>query len=138
MMKLFHVSITHYLTQPSIIYETEPSINQSISMVPLQVTFYSEALPTQRGRCVGVSRQSAVSVQCEKRTCSRSLRNGSEAGFVLGTYRSRINDSTSEPPRPNNVHLSVISGLAWIRTPLAVQSLEIYIAPLHDPYSEAK
>jgi len=31
---------------------------QTISIAPLQVRFYSEALPTQHGYCAGVSRQS--------------------------------------------------------------------------------
>jgi len=44
---------------------------QSISLVPLQVHYYSEALPTQHGYCVGVSRRSAKG-NCEWRTCPRS------------------------------------------------------------------
>src|SRR6218665_3653877 len=49
---------------------------QTISIVPLQVHFYSEALPTQHGYCAGVSRQSATGKGCELRTCPRSLRDG--------------------------------------------------------------
>src|SRR6218665_3781346 len=33
---------------------------QAILIAPLQVHFYSEALPTQHGYCVGVSRRSAT------------------------------------------------------------------------------
>src|SRR6218665_470478 len=33
---------------------------QAISIAPLQVRYYSEALPTQRGYCAGVSRRSAT------------------------------------------------------------------------------
>jgi len=43
------------------------SFIQSISIVPLQVHYYSEALPTQHGYCVGVSPQSAAG-NCEWRT----------------------------------------------------------------------
>jgi len=51
------------------------SFNQAISIVPLQVQYYPEALPTQHGYCVRVSRQSATG-NCEWRTCQRSLRGG--------------------------------------------------------------
>src|SRR6218665_3073058 len=37
---------------------------QTISIAPLQVHFYSEALPTQHGYCAGVSRRSATG-KCE-------------------------------------------------------------------------
>jgi len=46
-----------------------------ISIAPLQVLYYSEALQTQNGYCVGVSRRSATG-NCEWRTCPRSLRGG--------------------------------------------------------------
>ena len=48
---------------------------QAISIAPLQVLYYSEALPTQHGYCVRVSRQS-VTGNYELRTCPRSLRGG--------------------------------------------------------------
>ena len=44
----------------------------SASSSPL---YYSEALPTQQGCCVGVSSRSATD-NCEWRTCTRSLRCG--------------------------------------------------------------
>src|SRR6218665_932262 len=44
----------------------------SASSSPLQ-HLYSEALPTQHGYCVGVSRRSATG-NCERRTCPRFLR----------------------------------------------------------------
>ena len=40
---------------------------QAISIALLQVHYYSEALPTQHGYCVGVSRRSATG-NCEWRT----------------------------------------------------------------------
>src|SRR6218665_2470039 len=54
------------------------SFIQFISIAPLQVHYYraySEALPTQHGCCVGVSRRSATG-NCERSTCPRSLRGG--------------------------------------------------------------
>ena len=51
------------------------SFIQAISIAPLQVHFYSEALPTQHGYCAGVSRQSATG-NCELRTCPWSLYGG--------------------------------------------------------------
>src|SRR6218665_1713563 len=51
------------------------SFIQTISIAPLQVHFYSEALPTQHGYCAGVSRRSATG-NCELRTCPRSIRGG--------------------------------------------------------------
>ena len=44
---------------------------QAISIAPLQVRYYSEALPTQHGYCDGVSRRSAAG-NCELRICPRS------------------------------------------------------------------
>jgi len=51
------------------------SFIQAISTAPRQVHYYSEALPTQHGYCVGVSCRSAKG-NCEWRTCPRSLRGG--------------------------------------------------------------
>jgi len=42
---------------------------KAISIAPLQVHYYSQALPTQHGYCVGVSRRSATG-NCEWRTCT--------------------------------------------------------------------
>src|SRR6218665_1124830 len=53
------------------------SFIQTISIAPLQVHVYSEALPTKHGYCAGVSRRSATG-NCELRTCSRQWRNQSE------------------------------------------------------------
>src|SRR6218665_1225896 len=81
---------------------TLPSSSHSfilaISIAPLQVHYYSEALLTQHGYCVGVSRQSATS-NCELRTCPRSL-HGGKSRFKPTTLRSTGIDSTNEPPRP--------------------------------------
>jgi len=46
-----------------------------LSIAPLQVRYYSEALPTQHGYCAGVSRRSATG-NCELRTSPRSLSGG--------------------------------------------------------------
>jgi len=43
--------------------------------MPLQVHYFSEALPTQHGYCVGVKRQSTAG-NCECVTCPKSLRGG--------------------------------------------------------------
>ena len=40
------------------------SLIQAISIAPFEVHYYSEALPTQHGYCVGVSRRSATG-NCE-------------------------------------------------------------------------
>jgi len=48
---------------------------QAISIAPLQVYYYSEALPTQHGYYSEISRRSATG-NCEWRTCPRSLRGG--------------------------------------------------------------
>jgi len=48
------------------------SFIQAISIAPLQVHYYSEALPTQHGYCAEISRRSATG-NCEWRTCPRSL-----------------------------------------------------------------
>jgi len=45
------------------------------TIAPLQVYYYSEALPTQHVYCVGVSRRSATCI-CERRTCTSSPRGG--------------------------------------------------------------
>ena len=51
------------------------SFIQAISIAPLQVRYYSEALLTQHGYRVGVSSRSATG-NCEWRTCPRSLHGG--------------------------------------------------------------
>jgi len=45
------------------------------SIASLQVHYHSEALPTQQGYCVGVSRRSATGI-CERRIRPRYLRRG--------------------------------------------------------------
>jgi len=51
------------------------SFIQASSEAPFQVYCYPEALSTQHGYCVGVSRRSARG-NCEWRTCPRSLSSG--------------------------------------------------------------
>ena len=61
--------------QAQIIVHRYYSFIQAISIAPLQVHYHSEALPTQHGHCVGVSRRSATG-NCKWRTCQRFLRGG--------------------------------------------------------------
>jgi len=51
-----------------------PSFIHTISIAPLQVHYYSVALQTQHGYCVGVTRRNATG-NCEWRTCPRFLRS---------------------------------------------------------------
>src|SRR6218665_3332034 len=83
------------------------SFIQDIYIAPLQVHYYSEALPTQHGYCVGVSRRSAQA------TASEGLAHGpyvvTRAGFEPTILRTKGDESTKEPPhlyvcRPMSVH----------------------------------
>jgi len=65
------------------------SFIQAISIAPPQVHYYSEALLTQHGYCVGVSCWSATG-NCEWRDWPRSLR-GARAGFEPVTLRKAPN-----------------------------------------------
>src|SRR6218665_2622535 len=63
-------------SQLCVLYKKQCMFNSfihSISIAPLQVSYYSEVLPTQHGYCAGVSRRSATG-NCEFMTCPRSLR----------------------------------------------------------------
>ena len=51
------------------------SFIQTISILSLQVLYYSEALPTQHGYCIGISRRSATG-KYEWKTCPRSPCSG--------------------------------------------------------------
>jgi|SRR6218665_441115 len=62
-------------TEAVCIMITAHSVIQTISIASLQVHYYSEALRTQHGYCIGVSRRSATG-NCELRTCLRSLCGG--------------------------------------------------------------
>ena len=71
---------------------------QTISIAPLQVRYYSEALPTQHGYWAGVSRRSATG-NCELRTCPLQGPNvAARAGFEPTTLQSKGFDSTNAPP----------------------------------------
>jgi len=48
------------VSYPLFIHSINHSFIHSFSIAPLQAHYYSEALPTQRGCCVGVSRRSAT------------------------------------------------------------------------------
>src|SRR6218665_1773813 len=73
--------------------------SHAISIAPLQVCHYSEALPTQHGYCAGVSRRSATG-NCELRTCPRSVYVTARAGVEATTIRLKAIDSTNAPSRP--------------------------------------
>ena len=81
------------------------SFIRTISIAPLQVHFYSEALPTQHGYCAGVSHRSATG-NCELRTYPRSLhiRGGYRAKVEPTTLRLKAIDSTNAPPRHHAPH----------------------------------
>ena len=77
------------------------SFIHAISIAPLQVHYYSEALPTQHGYCVGVSREAPQA------TASEGLAQGpyvvDRAGFELATLRRKGAKSTNAPPHPKYI-----------------------------------
>ena len=75
------------------IYSFIDSFIQAISIASFQLRYYSEALPTQHGYCVRVSRRSATG-NYELRTCPPKAR----MGFEPTTLRSKGFDSTNAPP----------------------------------------
>src|SRR6218665_748456 len=86
------------------------SFIDAIPIAPLQVRYYSEALPTEHEYCAGVSHRSATG-NCELRTCPRYV--ATRAGFEPTTPRSKGLDSTNAPPRPTTstrfAHYSLVS-----------------------------
>src|SRR6218665_859932 len=74
------------------------SFIHSISIAPLQVRYYSDALPTQHEYCAGVSRRSATGLAQGPYVAVR-------AGFELTTLQSKSFDSTNAPPRPTLLHM---------------------------------
>src|SRR6218665_2390046 len=82
----------------TMLHKHKPFI-QAISIAPLAVHYYSEALPTQHGYCVGGSRRSAT-ISCERRTSPTHLQLAARAGFEPATNRTKGVESTNEPPRP--------------------------------------
>src|SRR6218665_1266326 len=70
----------------------------AISIAPLQVLNDSEALPTQHGHCIGVSRRSAQA------TAGKGLYQGpymaARGGVEPTTLRLKIIVPTNPPPRP--------------------------------------
>src|SRR6218665_1070153 len=84
----------------------------AISIAPLQVLYYSEALPTTaRGYCIGVSRQSAQA------TVGKGLAQGpymaARAGVEPTTLRLRAVDSTKEPPCPVPIYTVPKTGTVY-------------------------
>src|SRR6218665_2128592 len=77
---------------------TMDSFIQAISIAPLQVHYYSEALPSQHGYCAGISRRSATG-NCEQRTCPRFLRGDSSASRTHdhSDKRRRLYQSATTP-----------------------------------------
>jgi len=73
-------------------------IHQGICIAPLQVYYCSEALPTQRGYCIGVSYQSTTG------NWSEGLAQGpyvaARARFEPTALRTKGDESTNEPARP--------------------------------------
>jgi len=88
------------------------SFIQAISIMPIQVHYHSEALLTQHGYCVRVSRRSATS-NCRWRTCSKYLCGG-RAGFEPTTLLTKGIESTNEPTRP--ITLFSFCLLTWFTT----------------------
>src|SRR6218665_2416177 len=75
------------------------SFIQTISITPLQVHYYSEALPTQHKYCAGISRRSATG-NCELRTCPRPY-VAARARVEPMTLRTKDVDSTNAPHTPS-------------------------------------
>ena len=74
------------------------SFIQAISIAPVQVRYYFEALPTQHWYCARVLRRSATG-NYELRTCPRSY-VATKTGFEPTTFWSKGFDSTNAPPCP--------------------------------------
>jgi len=85
----------------------------------LQVHYYTEALPTRYGYCVGVSHWRATG-NCEWRTCPRSLRGLS----WIRTLSTKGVDSTSGPSHPTKLRMIDIIYLypllpsGWLQEPM--------------------
>ena len=78
------------------------SFIQSIFIAPLQVHYYSEALPTQHGYSVRVSRRSATG-NCKSRT-RQSPYVAATAGVEPMTLRTKFGDSINAPRTPYKFH----------------------------------
>src|SRR6218665_708320 len=97
------------------------SFIQTISMAPLQVHFYSEALPTQHGYCAGVSRRS-VTGNCELKNLSKvptwrleRESNPRPSGRKLSTQPMRQHVSNAPPCQVNWIDNSkkLVSQVTW-------------------------
>src|SRR6218665_1790088 len=55
-----HISTKFHITLKKITYKFIHPFIQAISIAPLKVLYCSEALPTQHGYCLGISRLSAT------------------------------------------------------------------------------
>ena len=74
-----------------------------VSIAPLQVHYYSEALPTQHGYCVGVNTPKALQA-----TTSEGLAQGpygvARVGFEPATLQTQGTELTTELPHPQIQH----------------------------------
>src|SRR6218665_1169027 len=76
----------------------------AISIGPLQVRYYSKALPTQHGYCAGVSGQSATGNRVKDLPKVPTWRLERDSNPLPTTIRSKGIDSTNAPPYPR-LHL---------------------------------
>ena len=118
----YHIVVVPYSVHDNV------SFIQAISIAPLQVHYYTEALPTQHRYYVEVSLRSTAG-NCKWRTCPRSLR-GARPGFEPATLRTKGDEFTNEPPRPP-VHVGCIlaptmGNLLWMT--FTVDVIMIFVA----------
>jgi len=93
----------------SFIHSFIHSFIETISIAPLRVHYYSDALPTEHGHCAGVSRRSATG-NCE--WLSQGPYLAARAGFKSTTFRLKGIDSTNVPSRPMRSSISWCSRFA--------------------------
>src|SRR6218665_3531881 len=88
------------------------------SIAPLQVHYYSEALPTQHG----YSTVSGFHAEAPQATASGGLAQGqyvaARAGFESMTLQMKGAESTNEPPRPTALgpYLGAVTTRQWLES----------------------
>ena len=80
--------------------------------MPLQVHYYSDALPTQHEYCVGVSREAPQATVTEG--CAQVPYVEARVGFEPTTLRTKGVDSTNGPPVPTTPHARIVMFLVMI------------------------